>query len=42
MHGSTHDYYEINPYAKFGVDAAKKNLKPISFDEFLDLFKEDK
>ncbi len=42
MRGNTRDYYEFNPYTKYGVDAAKNDSKPFSFNELLDKFnKED-
>ena len=39
MKGSTHDKWELNPYTKCGVDAAKVDAEAITFEEYLEMFK---
>ena len=41
MKGSTHEYYTLNPHTKVGVDASPVNCKPITFEEYLELFNEN-
>lgn len=38
MNGKTHDIYTLYPKRKYGVDAALKDSKTISFEEFIKLF----
>ena len=40
MKGSTHEAYSLNPHTKYGVDAAPDEAEIISFDEYLELFKQ--
>lgn len=40
MKGSTHEAYSLNPHTKYGVDAAPDGAEIISFDEYLELFKQ--
>lgn len=40
MNGSTHKAYTLNPHTKYGVDAAPDEAEIISFDEYLELFKQ--
>lgn len=40
MNGSTHKAYTLNPNTKYGVDAAPDEAEIISFDEYLELFKQ--
>ena len=41
MMDHTHDYYGLNPHTKFGVDATKKDEKPITFMEFLKIYEKE-
>ena len=41
MWNATHSKWELNPYTKTGVDAAPKDAETISFQEYLELFKDD-
>ena len=40
MNGSTHEAYSLNPHTKSGVDAAPDEAETISFEEYLELFKQ--
>ena len=40
MKGSTHDACSLNPHTKYGVDAAPDGAEIISFEEYLELFKQ--
>ena len=40
MIGSTHEAYSLNPHTKYGVDAAPDEAETISFEEYLELFKQ--
>ena len=40
MKGSTHAAYSLNPHTKYGVDTAPDEAEIISFDEYLELFKQ--
>ena len=40
MRGSTHEAYSLNPHTKSGVDAAPDEAETISFEEYLELFKQ--
>lgn len=41
MYGSTHEIYELNPYHKYGTDAASKDAKTISWQEFYKMCEEN-
>ena len=40
MKDSTHEAYSLNPHTKSGVDAAPYEAETISFEEYLELFKQ--
>ena len=40
MKGSTHEAYSLNPHTRSGVDAAPVDAETISFEEYLELFKQ--
>ena len=40
MRGSTHEACSLNPHTKSGVDAAPDEAETISFEEYLELFKQ--
>ena len=41
MKGSTHSKWELNPYTKSGVDAAKVDSYSMPFGEFIKIVKDN-